>query len=262
VKNTETAKFEKYWVIAINTFMEARHNKVLFIAIGFAAALIVFSLFMGEVSLYQNEKVVKDVGMACISLLGVFVAIFMGVNSLYKELEQRTIYAIVSKPLHRHQFLVGKFLGMSLVLTFIVIMMTCFLYFVTSLMELSFDFALLPAIALILLELLVVGAMAIFFSSFSTPFLSGLFTGSAFLIGRITYELGQFGMRSKNELFKFFATNLQSVYDLEVFNLRDQAVHKIPIYAEDFWYPVVYGACLITILLTISIFLFRKRDFK
>src|SRR4051794_9193476 len=100
----------RYWTIASLTFSEARHNKVLHIALGFAGLLILFSLFMGEVSLSQNEKVVKDVGLASISIFGTFVAIFLGVNTLYKELEQRTIYSIVSKPVSRHEILVGKYL--------------------------------------------------------------------------------------------------------------------------------------------------------
>lgn len=252
----------KYCVIAMNTFTEARRNKIVFIAVGFAAALIFFSLFMGQVSLYQNEKVVKDVGMASISLLGIFVAIFLGVNSLYLELELRTIYPIMSKPIRRHQFLLGKFFGMVLVLTVVVFIMTCFLYLVTIFMELKFDWSLLPAIALILLEIFVIGAVAVFFSSFSTPFLSALFTGSFFLIGRVTYELGEFGSRSRDPLFKFFAVSIQKIYDLEAFNLRDQVVHKLPIYAEDFWFPVIYGSCLIAIILMASIWLFQRRDFK
>lgn len=249
-------------IIALNTFSEARHNKVLFIALGFAAVLIIFSLFMGEVSLYQNEKVVKDIGLASISLLGIFVSIFMGVTSLYTEMEKRTIYTIVSKPIYRYEILLGKYLGMIIVLSWIVVLMSIFLQGVTFFIESKFDWALMPAIGLILVELLVVGAIAIFFSSFSSPFLSGLFTGSLFMIGRVTHELGQFGERSKNELFRFLATNIQKIYDLEAFNLRDQAVHKLPIYAEDIWNPILYATFLISLLLFLSVILFQKRDFK
>jgi len=254
--------FKLYLTIATNTFLEARHNKVLFIAAGFAAVLMVFSFFMGEVSLYQNEKVVKDVGLASISLLGVFVAVFMGANSLYQELEKRTIYSVISKPINRHEFLIGKYIGMLVVLTTVVLLMTLFLYGVTWSYEFRIDWILLIAVGLILMELFVVGAMAIFFSSFSSPFLSGLFTIGLFLVGRVTSELGQFGERSKNELFQLVATKIQKIYDLEAFNLRDHAVHKLPIYAEDFWYPVLYGILLISILLILSVWCFRKRDFK
>jgi ABC-type transport system involved in multi-copper enzyme maturation permease subunit len=253
---------QRYFIIAANTYREARHNKVLHIAGGFAAALILFSLFMGEVSLYQNEKIVKDVGLACISLFGVFVAVYLGVNTLYKELERRTLYSVVSKPIDRHEILLGKYFGMVMVLTSVVFMMTIYLYLVTAFIESKVDWTLLPAIGLIIVELGVVAAIAIFFASFSTPFLSGFFTFGLFLIGRVTHDLGAFGERSKNPLFKFLATSIQKVYDLEAFDLRTHVVHKLNVYAEDFWLPVIYGFFLITLLLTFSILAFRRRDFK
>lgn len=250
------------WIIATNTYREARHNKVLHIGAGFAAVLILFSLFMGEVSLNQHEKLVKDIGLASISLFGVFVAIFLGVNTLYRELERRTIYSIISKPITRHEILIGKYLGMTLVLISVVFMMTVYLYFVTAFIESKVDFELLPAIGLILMELLVVAAIAVFFSSFSSPFLSGFFTTGIFLVGRVTHTLGEFGERSRNMVFKFFARGAQKVFDLESFDLRTQVVHKLPIYAEDFWYPALYGIAMILLLLSLSLIPFRRRDFK
>lgn len=251
-----------YWIIATNTYGEARHNKVLHIAGGFAAALILFSLFMGEVSLYQNDKVVKDVGLACISIFGVFVAVFLGVNSLYRELERRTIYTIISKPVSRTEILIGKFIGMALVLTSVVAMMTIFLYLITAFLESSVDFALLPAIGLILVELWVVAAFAIFFSSFSTPFLSGFFTIGLFLVGRVTYMLSEFGERSKNLVFKYFAAGLQKTIDFHSFDIRTHVVHKLPVYAEDFWWPTLYGLILVALLIVFSVIYFQRRDFK
>jgi len=249
-------------IIAWNTLAEARHNKVLHIAGAFAAVMIAFSFFMGEVSLYQNVKVVKDIGMATISLLGVFVAIYLGVNILYKELELRTIYTIVSKPINRYEILMGKYFGMALVLSVVVGLMTFFLYAVTLILEFKIDFYILPAIVLILVELWIVAALAILFSSFSSPFLSGFFTFGIFLVGRVAFELGQFGERSQSEAFKFFATTIQKAYDLEAFNLRTEVVHRIPIYAEDIWLPLLYALFLIFVCLSVSIFVFQKRDFK
>jgi ABC-type transport system involved in multi-copper enzyme maturation permease subunit len=250
-----------FW-IANNVFREARHNKVLHIAGAFAAVLILFSFFMGEVSLYQNVKVVKDVGMATISIFGVFVAVYLGVNTLYKELEQRTIYTIVSKPIDRYQILLGKFLGMIFVLTMVVLLMTAYLFAVLLFVEKTLGTSLIPAIGLILAEIFIVAAVAIFFSSFSSPFLSGFFTVGFFLIGRITYELSQFGQRSKNEFFKFFATYLQKIYDLEAFNLRAKVAHGFPIYREDFFYPLAYAFFFILFLLMLAFLFFRKRDLK
>jgi len=214
------------------------------------------------VSLYQNEKVVKDIGMATISILGVFVAIFLGVNTLYKDLDRRTIYTIVAKPINRFEILLGKYFGMASVLVFIVSLMTVYLYIMTLILEGRIDWSLLPAMALLLCELFIVAAIAILFSSFSTPFLSGFFTAGLFLVGRVSQELGQFGERSKNDIFKWFATSIQKVYDLEIFDLRTRVVHKLPVYIEDFWIPVLYAFFLVSLLLLSSIFFFSRRDFK
>jgi ABC-type transport system involved in multi-copper enzyme maturation permease subunit len=254
--------FHRVWMIAQNSFMEARYNKVLHIALGFAAILIVFSLFLGQVSLHQNIKVVKDVGMATISLFGIFVAIFLGVNSLYRELEHRTIYAIVSKPIRRFEILLGKYLGMLMVLTTSVVAMTLFLYVVTVFIEHRIDWNLLPALALILIELFIVAALGIFFSSFSTPFLSGFFTMGLFLVGRVSSELGAFGERSDDFFFRLLSIGVQKVFDLQAFNLRAEVVHGIPIYREDFWLPIFYAFFLIVIVLFVSFQIFKKRDFK
>ncbi|TVQ79056.1 MAG: hypothetical protein EA369_05660 [Bradymonadales bacterium] len=252
----------RIWMIAKNSFLEARHNKVLHIAGGFAAILIIFSLFLGQVSLHQNVKVVKDIGMATISLFGVFVAIFLGVNSLYRELQYRTIYSIVSKPISRSEILMGKFAGMLMILSVVVFLMTCYLYLVTFFIEHRVDWALLPAIGLILVELWIVASIGIFFSSFSTPFLSGFFTAGLFLVGRVSSELGAFGERSDDFFFRLLATGVQKVFDLQAFNLRSEVVHDIPVYTQDFWLPVAYAAFLILIVLFSSFQLFKKRDFK
>lgn len=248
--------------IAKSTYLEARHNRVLHLASLFAVILILFSLFLGEVSLFQNEKIVKDIGLASISLLGIFVAVFLGVNSLYKELERRTIYSIISKPITRTEILFGKFMGMLTVLLSIVLMMSIFLYLVTAFLESSIDIALFPAIGLIFMELVIVAALALFFSSFSSPFLSAFFTTGTVIVGRVARDLGDFGERSKNPIFKFFATSVQKVFDLEAFNLRTVAVHKLPIYYADFWLPTLYAIITAILLLTISNAIFNRRDFK
>lgn len=249
-------------LIAWNTFQEARHNKVLYIALGFAAALVIFSIFLGEVSLHQQIKVVKDTGMAAISLLGVFVAIYMGATSLYRELQMRTIYTIISKPIKRIEILIGKYLGMLLTLAVVVILMSAFLYLVTFFEEQTVDWKLIPAIFLIYVELAIVAAMAVLFSSFSSPFMTGVFTAGLFIVGRVTHELGQFGERSESELFRLVATSAQKVFDLEAFDIRARVVHDFPVYREDVIYALIYAFFLIALFLGISIIAFNRRDLK
>jgi len=250
------------FILAKNVFDEARHSRVLYIAFGFAVALILFSYFLGQVSLNQNIKVVKDLGMATISLLGVFVAIYLSVNTLFQEVKNRTIYTVISKPLRRFEVVIGKFLGMALVLLAVVALMSSILYFVIGIQEFSIDLMLLPALFLIFVEMLIIGSFGLVFSSFSSPFLSGFFTFGIFLIGRVSYTLGQFGERSKSELFKVFASGIQKVFDLAPFNLRTEVVHGLPVYREDVLFPVAYAVALILVCLVISAMAFERRDFK
>lgn len=249
-------------VIAKNTIDEARHNKILYIALLFFLFLILFSRMMGEVSINQQVKVLKDVGLATISIFSVFVAIITSVTSLHRDLNQKTIYAILPKPISRTDIIVGKFIGLCLTVLIVIVGMSSFLYLILFVSEQTIDFQLIPAIFLTYIETCIVVAIGLLFSSFSTPFLSGLFTMGLFLVGRISFELAQFGERSKNPLFKFFAEKVRAVYDLEAFNLRTEAAYHLPIYREDLLYPFFYAVFLVGVLVFASIILFRKRDFK
>ena len=101
----------RIWAIAINTFREAVRDKVLHGVLGFAGAVLLFTLALAELSLDQQRRVVLDVGMASISLFSVVVAVFLGSSLLYKEIERKTLYVILPKPIHRHELLIGKYLG-------------------------------------------------------------------------------------------------------------------------------------------------------
>lgn len=249
-------------VIAKNTLDEARHNKVLYIALAFFLLLIVFSRFMGEVSIHQQVKVLKDIGLAAISLFAIFIAIFMSVTSLYRDLNLRTIYSIISKPVSRSEIVIGKLIGLCLAIFIVVLGMSAFLYVILFFSERAIDLQLVPALVLICVEAFVIAAVGLVFSSFTTPFLSGIFTMGVFLIGRVSSQLAEFGRRSENEIFKFVTTQLRAVYDLEAFNLRTEAAYHLPIYREDFVYPLFYAAFMLGILVFIAIVLFQKRDFK
>ena len=106
----------RIWAIALNTFREAVRNKVLAILVLFAVALMAFSLVLGQLSLHEEVRIIKDLGLAGISLFGVVIALFLGVNLLSKELDRKTVYAIIPKPLHRWEFLLGKYLGLLTIL--------------------------------------------------------------------------------------------------------------------------------------------------
>lgn len=183
---------QRIWAIALNTFREATRNRVLYVLVLFAIGLMGFSIVLGQLSLHEEVRVIKDIGLAGISLVGLVIALFLGVNLLSKELDRKTVFFVIPKPLHRHEFLLGKFVGLAVTLVVLVAVMAVTLALVIASEGGHQDVALLRAELLVLLELLLVTAVALLFSSFSSPYLSAMFTASLWVIGRNSAELRAF----------------------------------------------------------------------
>ena len=186
------AALERMWAIALNTFREAVRNKVLAILVMFAVALMAFSLVLGQLSLHEEIRIIKDLGLAGISIFGVVIALFLGVNLLSKELDRKTVYAIIPKPLHRHEFLLGKYLGLVVTVSALVLLMSLVLAGFLWAQGGRHGVVMVRAELLILLELILLMAVAMLFSSFSSPWLSAMFAASLWVIGRNSAELEAF----------------------------------------------------------------------
>jgi ABC-type transport system involved in multi-copper enzyme maturation permease subunit len=174
----------KIWAIGRNTFREAIRNKVLYSLLFFALVVILSSLAFGSLSVRDHARLTTDLGLAGMSLFSIIIAIFVGVNLVYKELDRKTIYTLIPKPIHRYQFVLGKYLGLVLTLVVQLALMSAMLVLVLWIREAEVGTPLLLMVLLILLEVVVITAVAVLFSSFSTPFLSGAFTLGIFLLGR------------------------------------------------------------------------------
>jgi ABC-type transport system involved in multi-copper enzyme maturation permease subunit len=175
--------------LGLNTFREAVRNRILYSLLFFAVALILSALVLGQLSVNEEARVTRDLGLGGISLFGVLIAIFVGVNLVYKELDKKTVFSLVSKPIRRFELILGKFVGMKLTLVVQIAIMGVFLGVVLLVQGEDLEPALLRALTLTLLEVLVITSIAILFSSFSSPFLSGAFTLGLFVIGRSLPEL-------------------------------------------------------------------------
>ncbi len=171
----------------------------------FAVLLIASSYLLGQLTAGQDVKIIKDLGLAATSVFGLFIAIFIGIGLVSKEVERRSIYALLSKPISRSQFIVGKYAGLVLTLAVNVSVMTIALYVVLAYMAWTepptiragwdapgMDPALLKAIFLIFIELMLVTAIALFFSTFSTPILSAALTFGLYIVGHFNADLKNF----------------------------------------------------------------------
>ena len=178
--------------IAVNVFRESVRDKVLYNLVLFAVLLIGGSYLLGQLTAGQDIKIIKDLGLAATSLFGLFIAVFIGIGLVSKEVERRSIYSLLAKPIRRSQLVLGKYCGLTLTLAVNVAVMAAALYAVLAYMSWgvppeqaaawdapALDPALLKAIGLILVELMLVTAIALFFSTFSTPMLSAALTFGA-----------------------------------------------------------------------------------
>ena len=206
--------FWRIGTIARNAFREAVRDRVLYNLVLFVLLLTAGAIFLGELSGGQEAKIIVDLGLSSILLFGVFIAIFVGVGLVHKEIERRTIYAILSKPIGRGEFLLGKYLGLCLTLLVNVSVMGAGVSLALLYVKRGWDpliVSIWPAVLLIYLELAILTAVALLFSSFSSPALSALLTFFIFIAGHFSADLKTFAASLGGAAARWFFTGLYYV---------------------------------------------------
>ena len=264
----------KILTIGLNTFREAIRNKILYSLLFFALVVIIGSMAFGALSVREEVRLTTDLGLGGMSLFSVIIAIFVGVNLVYKELERKTIYSLIPKPVHRYQFVLGKYLGMLITLSVLLIVMTLVLFGVVALQGEDLSSALAKMALLIFLEVTVVTAVAVLFSSFSTPFLSGLFTLGIFMLGRSVPDIKALSIKMMEpedgnivaawvlDIVTRILPNLRVFYASGTENGGAYAsVHSV---FPDWTYVGIaagYAGLYATLVLMLAMLLFSRRDF-
>ncbi len=262
--------------IAVNVFRESVRDKVLYNLVLFAILLIGASYLIGQLTAGQDVKIIKDLGLSATSTFGLFIAVFIGIGLVSKEVERRSVYSLLAKPIDRWQMIAGKYAGLTLTLIVNVAIMALALYAVLAYMAWgvpadvqkawdapALDPALLKAIALILVELMIITAVALFFSTFSTPMLSAALTFGLFIVGHFSTDLRNFQQVVDSPAAAALARGLYWVLpNLAQFDIKSQVVHAQPVAAGYLALTGAYAALYIGVLLTASIAIFSRRDFK
>ena len=259
----------KLWriaAIARNAFREAVRDRVLYNLVLFMLLLTGASIFIGELSGGQERKVIVDLGLSAMLLFGVFIAIFVGVGLVYKEIERRTIYAVFSKPVGRGEFLVGKYLGLCLTLLVNVVVMGVGVSVALLYVSKGWDPlipTIWPAVLLIYMELMLLTAISLLFSSFSSPALSALLTFMVFIIGHFSADLkslaGSLGSSSARTLF----TGLYYVLpNLANYSFITPAAHGRAPSAGFVFATGLYALVYIAVILAAATLVFSRRNFK
>lgn len=252
--------------VALNTFREAVRDRVLYNLVFFALLMIVSAIFVGEISIGVEEMVIKSLGLSAISVIGLLIAVFIGVGLVSKEMDKRTLYALLAKPVRRWEFLLGKFGGLVLTLAVNAMAMAVGLLaavlYVKRHLE-SFDAILLVAIYFILLKLMLVVALAMLFSCYSTPLLAILYTMALYIAGLFVENIRTFhstttgaGPSPLMVVLSYLLPNFEN------FNVMAAAAHGRAIPASLILQNTAYAAVYCAIVLLVAVAVFSKRNLK
>lgn len=247
--------------IAFNTYREAVRSKILYSILFFGVFLITFSAVLGELSLYQNNRVIKDIGLFALSLFGNLMAIFLGSSFLHKEIERRSIYNIASKPIHRWHYFVGKFVGVWVTLMVQLSFMFAVFTAVVAVYLGSISASLFVAFVLICVEVTVMASVALFFSSFSTPYLSGFFALGILVAGKSAEVLERLVTGAEPGLRALVHLTERVLPSLYIFNVTEYVTYDLPIPPSFVYHAAMYGLCYAAIALMIGSVAFSRRDF-
>jgi ABC-type transport system involved in multi-copper enzyme maturation permease subunit len=256
--------------IAINTLKESIRNRIIANIFVFAFFLFILGVLIGNWSLGEQVKVITDIGLSALHLVALLIVIFVGVTLVSREIENRTIYNTLSKNLYRWQFLIGKFLGLSITLMVKIVLLTIILilllYFYTG----EIFIGLFGPVLMIYMEILIILSISIFFSTFNNATLSAIYTVLIFISGYLFQSVYEYldslilgkeetGLHVLNLILGVLAWVLPN---LSLFNISTEYVHNVQVTPLYYGSTLGYGLLYLFLVLSMSIVIFNKKDLK
>jgi ABC-type transport system involved in multi-copper enzyme maturation permease subunit len=263
-------------LIAGAVFRESVRDRVPYSMVLFAVLMMAASYLISQLTAGQDLKIIKDLGLASLSIFGLLIAVFIGIGLVSKEVEKKSVFGLLTKPVSRTEFILGKYLGLVMTLVVNLSVMTVAYYGVLMYMDWTatasaragwpapaMDPRLVIAIVLIVGELALVTAVALFFSTFSSPLLSTVLTLGLWVAGHFNSDLRQFENVIDVKPVAWIARGAYYLLpNLAPFNVKAEVVYGVPVAASHVAYTLAYAAVYITALLIAAIAIFRRRDFK
>jgi ABC-type transport system involved in multi-copper enzyme maturation permease subunit len=254
------------WAVAANTFREAVRDRVLYNLVFFALLMMGASILVGQVSIEIEQSVIVSMGLTAISVIGIFIAVFIGVGLVSKEIDKRTLYALLAKPVQRWQFLLGKFGGLVMTLAVNTAAMALGLYAALWIVKhplTSSDGYLLVAVYLIWLKLALIVALAMLFSCFTTPLLAILFTLGIYVAGVFAEELRTMqAVDLTPSTMKMLKGVSYLLPNFENFNVMGAVAHGRGIPGALVWQNTAYAILYAAIVLCGAALIFSRRNLK
>ncbi len=247
--------------VAENTFRESIRDKVLYVLLFFAACTILGSKILGWISIGQDIKIIKDICLASMSVFGALIAIFVGASLVYKEIDKKTLYTILAQPLHRYEFVLGKYLGLIAIIGVSLLVMTVisvgYLYVMGGYVTLVW----FQAILLIFVKLVLVTGFAILLSAVVSPIMGAIIVFSLYVAGHATGVFKDLPPQFDGTVSKqVLETAYYIIPNLNTFNLQSEAANNVAVSGAYVSYAVVYGLAWTAMLLILACLAFEGRD--
>lgn len=252
--------------VAANTFREAVRDRVLYNLVFFALLMMGAAILVGQISIGIEQEVIVSLGLTAISVIGILIAVFLGVALVSKEMDKRTLYALLAKPVKRWEFLLGKFFGLVMTLTVNTAAMAAGLYLALWTVKhplLKSDAYLLVAVYLILLKLAIIVALALLFSCFTTPFLAILFSAGIYVAGLFAADLRTVkGVDLDPGSLRVLRGISYLLPNFQNFNVMGAVVHGRGVPGVFVWQATLYALVYTAIILTGAAVVFSRRNLK
>ncbi len=255
--------FGRIGTIATNVFREVIRDRVLYLVGFYAVAMILAYRLLPEIAAATEKKILLDLGLATMSVLGLMIAIFVGTSLINKEIEKRTVFVLIAKPVSRVEFIIGKHWGLSGVLAVLVTAMTAINMAILQVANVPFSLRdLLISSSFLFLQLSLITAIALSFGVCTSSLLATLFTFGVFLMGQFSQDIVKFGKLAKNPSIEAATQGLYLVLpDLSRLDLKNQAVYNLIPSPDVLIVNAGYAVLYIVFVLAIASLLFSAREF-
>ncbi|MFC1564295.1 ABC transporter permease [candidate division KSB1 bacterium] len=251
--------------IALNTFRETVRDKVLYNILLFAVGFAVVSIIVSQWSLGQQDKILKDFGLTIVTVFSLVISIFIGTSLIYKEVEKRTVYSILSKPISRAEFVLGKYFGLALTMFISFIMMSAGLLLIIWLFTNGFHPKLLIQLGFIFLTMTIIIAIALLLSTFVSPIVSSILTLFVFIGGNFSADIRVLGVDPATEgtvIEWIINLGYYLMPNLQLLNFHTEVVHNMPLDINRIIVGLIYTVLYNGVIILLAVWIFNKKNIK
>jgi ABC-type transport system involved in multi-copper enzyme maturation permease subunit len=249
--------------LAENTFREAVRDRMLAACLAFGALALGGSVVLAPLTLGEEGRIIADLGLAAISIFSILILVIVGTGLVYKEIERRTITTILTQPVHRHEFVLGKYLGLFGTLLVCLAMLSVLYLGTVQFFGNGVGFNHVAALFLTALEAGLATAVALFFATVASPLLSAVFTFATFALGYMSDDLRSLALSSGNEGLQALAKIAYAILPaFHHFHVRNNLLSGVPVPPGHIVHCIGYAALDTAAILLITVAIFSKRDFQ